>query len=163
MHLNKVRKVEISYYFSSFLTDSKFCLKSPKNGFNNNFYHSKLAISISVCSNTKPLYSKVFTSTSIWETFVRSPGTGISFSIEQNFDISSLENFKRSLVLEGVSERPKKFMSVFRRLDTTVNYQSTWKLWICWCSKQNRYPNTCKFFIILIIPSKLFVKKVWIL
>ena len=51
MHLNKVRKVEISYYFSSFLTDSKFCLKSPKNGFNNNFYHFKLTItSKSLCT-----------------------------------------------------------------------------------------------------------------
>ena len=74
-------------------------------------------------------------------------------------ETNGLENFRKNLVEKGISNTTGNLISNSRRSSTAVNYQSTVKKWVSWCSEGQIDPVTCSINFVLSFLGNLFEKK----
>ena len=55
-------------------------------------------------------------------------------------EISGVEGFRESLLMEGISSNAAKLISHSRRKSSTTNYESTWGQWTSWCNEKQVNP-----------------------
>ena len=69
---------------------------------------------------------------------------------------SDLENLRKHLKMQGISERASKLITVSRNQGTISNYESAWEKWSRWCSEQKVDPVKCSVNYVLDFLAYLF-------
>ena len=86
----------------------------------------------------------------------RSTGSDTPFSKKWVPKVGGLENFRKNLANEGVSERAAGLITNARRQGSLANYESSWGKWSGWCSKQQIYPFKCSINFVLDFLAELY-------
>ena len=63
----------------------------------------------------------------------RSPREASSFSNQSHTTLSGMDNFRKRLATEGISEKVASLISDSRRSGTKSDYESSWRKWDSWC------------------------------
>ena len=70
----------------------------------------------------------------------KSPGKK-TFSCENQVPkVSSVENYRKTLKMEGISSNSAKLISMSRRPGSIAGYEMAWSKWVSWCCRQQVYP-----------------------
>ena len=86
----------------------------------------------------------------------RSTGSDTPFSKKWVPKVGGLENFRKNLANEGVSERAAGLITNARRQGSLANYKSSWGKWSGWCSKQQIDPFKCSINFVLDFLAELY-------
>ena len=86
----------------------------------------------------------------------RSTGSDTPFSKKWVPKVGGLENFRKNLANEGVSERAAGLITNARRQGSLANYESSWGKWSGWCSKQQIDPFKCSINFVLDFLAELY-------
>ena len=70
--------------------------------------------------------------------------------------VSGMDNFRNSLLEEGISKEASDLISNARREGTRTNYECAWNKWSKWFSRRNSDPVKCPLNLILDFLSELF-------
>ena len=86
----------------------------------------------------------------------RSTGSNTPFGKKWVPEVGGLENFRKNLANEGVSERAAGLITNARRQGSLANYESSWGKWSGWCSKQQIDPFKCPINFVLDFLAELY-------
>ena len=86
----------------------------------------------------------------------RSTGSDTPFSKKWVPKVGGLENFRKNLANEGVSERAAGLITNARRQGSLANYESSWGKWSGWRSKQQIDPFKCSINFVLDFLAELY-------
>ena len=103
--LTEMKITGTSLCFSPFVTDRISSLKSQERGINNDFDNSKLACTILVQSNSRPVHNRASTPAPIFNNLVLN---------------MTLKLIRKHLVEKGISYTAANLISNFRRSGTTA-------------------------------------------
>ena len=67
---------------------------------------------------------------------IKSPGRKTSFCENQVPKVCGVENYRKTLEIEGISSRVAKLVSMSRRPGEITSFESTWYKWVIWCCRQ---------------------------
>ena len=126
--------------------------QSPENDTD----HTTLDNSTMVPSCTEYVYTKPTTSSNIPRTSTKPTRGKPPTDREIQSSVSGMDNFRNSLLEEGISEEASYLISNARREGTKTNYECAWKKWSKWCSRRNADPIRCTLNIVLDFLSELF-------
>ena len=71
---------------------------------------------------------------------VRSSMKQTPFSSKQETNVSSLEGYRKSLEMIGISSNATKLISQSRRPVSIASYKQAWKKWTSWCVREKIDP-----------------------
>ena len=54
--------------------------------------------------------------------------------------VSGVEDYRKILEIERILSSAANFISMFRRLDSIIGYESAWNKWVSWCCRQQIDP-----------------------
>jgi len=74
----------------------------------------------------------------------------------QNFSSGCMDNVRKNLLSQGISERASELIISSRREGTNTNYSSAWNKWSSWCSERQADPFCSDVNIILDYLASLF-------
>lgn len=86
----------------------------------------------------------------------RSTRSDTSFGTKWVPKVGGLENFRKNLANEGISERAAGLITNARRQGSLANYESSWGKWSGWCSKQQIDPFKCPLNFVLDFLAELY-------
>ena len=86
------------------------------------------------------------------------PGRKTSSCKNQVPKVSGVENYRKSLEVEGISISTAKLISMSRQLASVAGYGSAWSKWVSWCCRQQIDPVCAPLSGILNYLSTLFEK-----
>ena len=89
-----------------------------------------------VYSPTKKVHTMYIAFTNHNKPITKSPGRKTSSCEHYVPKVCGLENYKKTLEIEGISSNAAKVISMCRKPDSIAGYESAWNKWASWCCRQ---------------------------
>ena len=128
---------------SSFCVNPASFKKSSDRESNYVADNPSLANPAMVSKDSSDVHKKSFIDSKKKKSAIKSRSGSPSISRESNSTISGLEHFRERLSSEGLSEKTVSLISDSRRKGSIAHYNSAWRKFSRWCSKQQVDPFRC--------------------
>ena len=148
----------VRFCFSSIQLDKSGSKEDPRRK-NRSSTHSDTHMANSALVFTSKNVCTANISSTSNEKFVnKSTGQKSSSSRNRVTEISSVEGFRESLQMEGISSNPAKLISYSGRKSLTTNYESAWGQWTSWYNERQVNPFQAPVNYIINFLSEKFDK-----
>ena len=152
-----IPSIKVSLFIPSILSHKQDSPESnQRKNINDDFDNSNMALSTMVPPTSAHVDRKTSAFTKTKQFTQKSFRQSTSLSGKQNSKVSGMENLRKRLSLSGISTTASKLISKSRRDSSTGNYESSWRKWVGWCSKEQIHPISCDVNYILNFLGELF-------